>query len=176
MHSVIHPLVYLSAFSPCLQHLCVLDHWVYGTLSPNWNKRRDCSPFGDSPNRLGDLQTVFSSFFQPLCSVLLDSIHALSLTTPQLKLLFFLKQTQVQRFKKGVSNSATQDSIMNAHNKTKFTHAKINCTLKDSSCESPISKNLLFTILASNASSSSTTVFKCPRKKNDFIFIQWSLI
>ncbi|KAG5612205.1 hypothetical protein H5410_023486 [Solanum commersonii] len=47
-------------------------------------------------------------------------------------------QTQVQSSKKGISNSATQDSIMNAHNKTQFTHAKIKCALKDSSCDSPI--------------------------------------
>ena len=88
-------------------------------------------------------------------------------STPQLKFLLVLKQTQVQPFKKGVSNSATEDSIMNAHNKTQFTYAKIKCALKDSSCDSPISKNLTLTILASNASSSSTIVFKCPHTKND---------
>ncbi|KAG5599830.1 hypothetical protein H5410_031200 [Solanum commersonii] len=57
---------------------------------------------------------------------------------PQLKLFFVLKQTQVQLFKKGVLNSATQDSIMNAHNKIQFTYAKIKFALKDSSCDSPI--------------------------------------
>ncbi|KAG5586081.1 hypothetical protein H5410_046515 [Solanum commersonii] len=62
---------------------------------------------------------------------------------------------------------------MNAHNKTHFTHANINCALKDSSCDSPISKNLIVIRLASNASSSSTKVFKCPHKKNDSIFTQW---
>uniref|UniRef100_M1DT45 Uncharacterized protein n=1 Tax=Solanum tuberosum TaxID=4113 RepID=M1DT45_SOLTU len=45
---------------------------------------------------------------------------------------------------------------MNAHKKTQLTHARINCVLKDSSCDSPISKILRFTILASNANSSST--------------------
>ena len=59
---------------------------------------------------------------------------------------------------------------MNAHNKTHFTYAKINCALKDSSCDSPLSKMLKFTILASNASSSSTKVFKWPHTKNDSIF------
>ncbi|KAG5580504.1 hypothetical protein H5410_051131 [Solanum commersonii] len=59
---------------------------------------------------------------------------------------------------------------MNAHNKTQFTYAKIKCALKDSSCDSPISKNLMLTILASNESSSSTKVFKCPQIRNDSIF------
>ncbi|KAG5599997.1 hypothetical protein H5410_031367 [Solanum commersonii] len=45
---------------------------------------------------------------------------------------------------------------MNAHNKTQLTHARINCALKDSSCDSPLSKILKFTIFASNVSSSST--------------------
>ncbi|KAG5632068.1 hypothetical protein H5410_003785 [Solanum commersonii] len=63
---------------------------------------------------------------------------------------------------KDVSKSAIQDSIMNIHNKTQTTYAKINCALKDSSCDLPISTILMLTILASNASSSSTIVFKCP--------------
>ncbi|KAG5569048.1 hypothetical protein H5410_058814, partial [Solanum commersonii] len=79
-------------------------------------------------------------------------------------------KTQVQQFKKDVSNSATQDSIMNAHKKTQLTHARINCALKNSSCDSPLSKILKFTILASNASSRSTMVLKCPHTKNDSIF------
>ncbi|KAG5630401.1 hypothetical protein H5410_002118, partial [Solanum commersonii] len=48
----------------------------------------------------------------------------------------------------------------------------IKCALKDSSCDSPISTNLMLTILASNASSSSTIVFKCPHTKNNSIFTQ----
>ncbi|KAG5595503.1 hypothetical protein H5410_036735 [Solanum commersonii] len=59
---------------------------------------------------------------------------------------------------------------MNAHNKTQFTYAKIKCALKDSSCDSPISKNLMLTIVASNASPSSTKVFKCPHTRNESIF------
>ncbi|KAG5591150.1 hypothetical protein H5410_041664 [Solanum commersonii] len=59
-------------------------------------------------------------------------------STPQLKLLLVLKRTQVQSFKKGVSNSATQDSIMN------------------SSCDTLLSKILMLVILATCASSSST--------------------
>ena len=92
---------------------------------------------------------------------------------PQLKLLLVLKQTQVQPFKKGVSSSATEHSIMNAHNKIPFTYAKTKCALKDSSCDSLISKNIMLTILASNVGSSSTIVFKCPHTKNDSIFTQW---
>ncbi|KAG5595632.1 hypothetical protein H5410_036864 [Solanum commersonii] len=76
-----------------------------------------------------------------------------------------LDKTQVQQFKKDVSNSATQDSIMNVHNKAQFTHARINCILKDSSYDTPLSKILNLTILDSNERSSSTKVFKCPHTK-----------
>ncbi|KAG5609619.1 hypothetical protein H5410_020900, partial [Solanum commersonii] len=54
--------------------------------------------------------------------------------------------------------------------KTQLTHARINCILKDSSCDTPLSKILKLTILVSNASSSSTKVFKFPYTKNDTIF------
>ncbi|KAG5631224.1 hypothetical protein H5410_002941 [Solanum commersonii] len=87
-------------------------------------------PFSDSLNALGDPQAFFSSSF---CSFL-----------------------PIRQFKKDVSNSATQDLIINLHNKAQLTHARINCILKDSSCETPLSKILKLTILASNASSSST--------------------
>ncbi|KAG5599983.1 hypothetical protein H5410_031353 [Solanum commersonii] len=70
-------------------------------------------------------------------------------------------------------NSATQKSIINAHKKTQLTRARINCALKDSSCDSPLPNNLKLTILASNASSSLTKVFKCPHKTNDSIITQW---
>ncbi|KAG5585684.1 hypothetical protein H5410_046118, partial [Solanum commersonii] len=92
------------------------------------------------------------------------------INTPNLNFYLSLSKTQVQQFKKDVSNSATQDSIMNAHKKTQLTHAKINCALKDSGYDSPFSKNLKLTILASNASSSSTKVLKFPHTKNDSIF------
>ncbi|KAG5606383.1 hypothetical protein H5410_027875 [Solanum commersonii] len=71
-----------------------------------------------------------------------------------------LSKTQVQQFKREVSNSAPQDSIMNAHKKTQLTHARINCALKDLSCDSPLPKNLKLTLLASNASSSSTKLIQ----------------
>ncbi|KAG5631676.1 hypothetical protein H5410_003393, partial [Solanum commersonii] len=100
-------------------------------------------PFGDSPNALG-----LRPFFFVLLSCLLPFCQ----------------------FKKDVSNSATQVSIMTVHNKTQLTHARINCILKDSSCDTPLSKILKLTILASNASSSSTKVFKCPHTNNDSIF------
>ncbi|KAG5571221.1 hypothetical protein H5410_060987 [Solanum commersonii] len=48
---------------------------------------------------------------------------------------------------------------MNAHNKTQFTYARINCVLKDSSCNTSLPKILMVTVYASNASSSST-IFK----------------
>ncbi|KAG5631454.1 hypothetical protein H5410_003171 [Solanum commersonii] len=54
---------------------------------------------------------------------------------------------------------------MNAHIKTQLTHTRINCAIKDSSCDSPLPKNLKLTILASNASLSSTKVLKCPHIK-----------
>ncbi|KAG5611034.1 hypothetical protein H5410_022315 [Solanum commersonii] len=44
--------------------------------------------------------------------------------------------------------------------KTQLTHTRINCVLKDSSYDTPLSKILKLTILGSNASSSSTKV--CP--------------
>uniref|UniRef100_M1DYR5 Uncharacterized protein n=1 Tax=Solanum tuberosum TaxID=4113 RepID=M1DYR5_SOLTU len=51
-----------------------LDLFLRG--SAYWNIRRDLRPFGDSPNGLGDLQAVFASFFQPLCSLLPSGVHA----------------------------------------------------------------------------------------------------
>ncbi|KAG5610541.1 hypothetical protein H5410_021822 [Solanum commersonii] len=45
---------------------------------------------------------------------------------------------------------------MNAHNKTQFTYARINCVLKDLSCDTPLPKILMLAILATCASSSST--------------------
>ena len=92
------------------------------------------------------------------------------INTPNLNCCLSSSKTQVQQFKKNVSNIATQDSNMNTHKKTQLTHARINCALRDSSCDSPISKNLILTILASNASSSSTKMLKCPYTKNDSIF------
>ena len=59
---------------------------------------------------------------------------------------------------------------MNAHNKTQFTYARINCVLIDSNCDTPSPKILMLTILATCASSSSTKISKCPHTKNDSIF------
>ncbi|KAG5585224.1 hypothetical protein H5410_045658, partial [Solanum commersonii] len=66
------------------------------------------------------------------------------------------RQTQVQPFKKGVSNSATQYSNMNIHNKIQITYAQINCVLKDSSYDTPLPEILVLVILATCASSSLT--------------------
>ena len=97
------------------------------------------------------------------------------INTPNLNFFLSSSETQVQQFKKDVSKSATKDSIMNAHNKTQLTHARINFALKDSSCDSTLSMILKFTILASNASSSSTKVLKClHNKKIDSIFTHYS--
>ncbi|KAG5615028.1 hypothetical protein H5410_014852 [Solanum commersonii] len=59
---------------------------------------------------------------------------------------------------------------MNVHNKFQTTHAKISCALKDSNCDSPLSKMLKFIILPSNVSSSSTKLLKCPHSKDDSMF------
>ncbi|KAG5619702.1 hypothetical protein H5410_004920 [Solanum commersonii] len=135
-------------FHHCLAlSFSIVVFWIIGQyrLSTLEQKAR-IRPFDDLPNGFDDTQIFISSFFQ---------------------LPFKLK---LSRSNRDVSNSAAQDSIMNAHNKTQFTYAKIKCALKDSSCDSPISKNLMHTILASNASSSSTKVFKFPHKRNDSIF------
>ena len=87
------------------------------------------------------------------------------INTPNLNFCLSSSKTQVQLFKKDVSDSATKDSIMNAHNKTQFTYAKIKCALKDSSCDTPLPKILMLAILATCASSSSTKVLKCPYTK-----------
>ncbi|KAG5598871.1 hypothetical protein H5410_030241 [Solanum commersonii] len=71
------------------------------------------------------------------------------INTPNLNFCLSSSKTQVRQFKKDVLNSATQDLIMNTH-KTQFTHAKIKCALKVSSCDTPLSKNLKLTVHASN--------------------------
>ncbi|KAG5577893.1 hypothetical protein H5410_058027 [Solanum commersonii] len=53
---------------------------------------------------------------------------------------------------------------MNVHNKAQLTHTKINCILKDSSCDTPLSKILKLNILVSNASSSSTKLTQDKKK------------
>ena len=89
---------------------------------------------------------------------------------PQLKLLLVLEQTQVQPFKKGVSNSATQDSIMNIQNKIQITYALINCILKDLSCDTPLPDILVLAILLLLQVQARQKVSKCPHMKNDSIF------
>ncbi|KAG5631182.1 hypothetical protein H5410_002899, partial [Solanum commersonii] len=79
-------------------------------------------------------------------------------------------------FKKDVSNSATQESIMNVHNKTQLPQARINCVPKDSSCDTTLPKILKLAILASNASSNSTRVFELPHTKDDSISTHKGLI
>ena len=98
------------------------------------------------------------------------------INTPNLNFCLSSRKTQVQQFKKDVSNSATQDSIINVHNKAQLTHARINCALKDSNFDAPLSKILKFTILASNANSSSTKAFECPHTNDDSIFTRICII
>ncbi|KAG5595268.1 hypothetical protein H5410_036500, partial [Solanum commersonii] len=73
-------------------------------------------------------------------------------------ILFFRAQHTGTKANKLKFNRSERVSRTMLH-KPKFTYAKIKCVLKDSSCDSPISTNLMLTILSSNASSSST-IFK----------------
>ena len=52
------------------------------------------------------------------------------------------------------------------------THTMPNCALKDSNCDSPLSKMIKLTILASNSSLSSIKVLKWPHNKDNSIFTQ----
>ncbi|KAG5630994.1 hypothetical protein H5410_002711, partial [Solanum commersonii] len=106
-------------------------------------------PFDDSLNALGNPQAFFSSLFQLLCSFLLDSVY--------------IFKTQVQQFKKDVSNSAKQDSIMNVR-------TRLNLLMQRSIV---YSKTQVVTHHYQRISSSpyllqmqsSTKVFKCPHTK-----------
>ena len=100
------------------------------------------------------------------------SLNLWHIKTPNLNFCLPSSKTQVHQFKKDVSNSATEDSMMNAHKKIQLTYVSINCSLIGLSCDLP--KILKFTILASDVSSSSTGVLKFPHTKNDFIFTRYS--
>ncbi|KAG5631399.1 hypothetical protein H5410_003116 [Solanum commersonii] len=65
---------------------------------------------------------------------------------------------------------------MNVHDKTQTIYESINCVLKDSSCDTPLSKILKLVLLASNASSSSTKAFECPHTNDDSIFTHKCII
>ncbi|KAG5571552.1 hypothetical protein H5410_061318 [Solanum commersonii] len=110
-----------------------LDIFLQG--SAHSNKRR--SPGLSSTRQLGSaiFKPLFFSFFSAALFLLAKECPCFASKSKYLKL---------------------KDSIMNVHNKTQFTHARINCVPKDSSCDTPLPKNLTLAILASNASSSST--------------------
>ncbi|KAG5613710.1 hypothetical protein H5410_013534, partial [Solanum commersonii] len=78
-----------------------------------------------------------------ILSVRLSTLEQKCPSFPSIFKYLKLKQTRVQLITKGVSNSARQDSIMNVHNNTQITHAKINCVLKDLSCDTPLPKILM---------------------------------
>ncbi|KAG5590358.1 hypothetical protein H5410_040872, partial [Solanum commersonii] len=60
---------------------------------------------------------------------------------------------------------------MNTHNKTQFTYARINCVLKDSSCDTPLPKNLIIAILATCETSSSTKNATLTLKKRNTMHV-----
>ena len=91
--------------------------------------------------------------------------------TTNLNFCLFSSKTPVQQFKKDVSNSATKDSIMNAHNKTQLTHAR---SIVHSNTEVVTHHYQRFSSSRScfNPSSSSAKVIKCPEIKNEYILTQ----
>ncbi|KAG5576715.1 hypothetical protein H5410_056849 [Solanum commersonii] len=123
------------------------------------------NPFGELPSELGDPWTSYSSFFSALLLIFPPKCPWFHSNLKYLKL-------KIQLFRKGVSNSVTQDLIMNIHNEIQITYGNINCVVKDSSCDTPLSEILMLVISATCASSSSTKVFKCPHMKNDSVFTQ----
>ncbi|KAG5610314.1 hypothetical protein H5410_021595, partial [Solanum commersonii] len=141
-------------------------------------KKAISRPIGDSPTRLSDPQAFISSFFLAALFLLAKQcpFQFVDSSTPNLNFYLSSSKTQVNEFKKDVSNSATQDSIMTVHNKTQFTHARINCVPKDLSCYTLSPKILTLTILCSNASSSSTKEFEFPYTKDDSILTHNGLI
>ena len=60
------------------------------------------------------------------------------INSPYLKFFMSLIKTQVQRFKKDFSNSATQDPIIIVHKNTQLTHVRIKYALKYSSCDTQL--------------------------------------
>ncbi|KAG5610484.1 hypothetical protein H5410_021765, partial [Solanum commersonii] len=149
--------------------------WIIGKCRPAFrsfahrNKRRICDLLVIRQIGSAIRRSSFFCSFAPFFSIV--SMLSLKLQTPKTsRFLSDIEQTQVQSFKKGVLKSATQDSTMNAHNKTQFTDAKIKCELKGSSTYSPISKNLMLTILASNAILESDATLTLKKDENNACF------
>ncbi|KAG5581411.1 hypothetical protein H5410_052038 [Solanum commersonii] len=122
--------------------------------------------FSGKPKRHGYFNRIFDPLpsrlliLEQLVEYVLSAYRQRFLAMLMLQLLrsfqHFCSFLHLSPFKKGVSNIATQESIMSAHNKIQFTFARINCVLKDSSCVTPLPKILMLVILVACASSSST--------------------
>ncbi|KAG5631612.1 hypothetical protein H5410_003329, partial [Solanum commersonii] len=138
-----------SPFCFCHQHLYILNHWAV------WCCFADL--FGDAPT---------ASFHRQLDLFLQGSVH------------WNIRQDLVHSFSssKGCLKQCYTRLNHECTHKTQLTNARIHYVLKDSSCDTPLSKILKLTILASNASSSSTKVFKFSHTKNDSIFTHNGLI
>ncbi|KAG5606731.1 hypothetical protein H5410_028223, partial [Solanum commersonii] len=138
---------------------CIRRSTLWSVLSPfsiftlstleHWARLR---PFTDLPNTLGNPQAFFYVFSA---------------------VLFIFVNSAVQN---GCLKQCYTRFNHECTHKTKLTYARINCVLKDSSCDTPLSKNLKLTIFASSASSSSTKEIKCPHTNNDSMFTHNGLI
>ncbi|KAG5576667.1 hypothetical protein H5410_056801 [Solanum commersonii] len=128
---------------------CVIGR--HSTALRNYSQSTDCSfhrLFDPAPLELCILEQKAECVALANCQVCLAMLRLQLLCSFQ-PLCPFLRLSDV-------SNSSTQDSIMNAHKKTQFTYARINCALKDSSCDTLLPKILMLAILATCASLSST--------------------